>query len=518
MTDNGIIYRMDDSQSREEWLSKRFRGIGASELDVMCNKSAWHTPGELYELKAGITQPKPPTEAMVRGTNLEASVRERFMAQYGNDFELEYHPYGMYYRTDYPMLYATLDGLITAKHNIVRDFGNGQILAMKTGEKCILEIKCPAPRDFKTYQAWMEGYPHHYRFQASGQMLCTGIEKQLMIANITGEYQQTQPYDEHIYVINGNELEAEKAEILGTAPKFWECVKTKQRPAQVIETADSTPVVFEAKISMGSIWDNLAEAKKAVLADAKRFVGLKFSDDQYREAKAVRAELKKKIEAIDEVKKGIKKQWNEPYVKFEAECKEMMKAIEEVTAPIDDQIKAYEAKMKEQKKVFVDEYLERFIDTDYADVKAILAETGGFSRNPSWYNASAKINDAQRELKMELDMIRKDLLVLEEARKTVPEDVFLAMETAYKANGRSLEHAQRARIVAENARKSREAVATPQKPADKPTATEPAPQRTSEDEPKVYKMTVEFSHTDPKRFQDLVQFLKANGFHCKKVN
>lgn len=527
MTENGIIYRMDDSATREEWLAKRLpnpktgalpRGMGASELDVMCNKSPWHTPGELYELKVGLRQPSAPTDAMQRGTNLEASVRERFMATFGGDFDLEYHPYGMYYRTDYPMLFATLDGIIIAKHNIVRDFGNGQILAMKEGEKCILEIKCPAPRDFKTYQEWSSGYPNHYRYQASGQMICSGIHKQLMVANITGEYQQTQPYDEHYFVINENELEAESAEILGTAPKFWECVKNRQRPAQVIETAEKTPVIFEAKITAGSIWDNLAEAKKAVLADAERFVGLKFEDDQYREAKAVRAELKKKIEAIDEVKKGIKKQWNEPYFKFEAECKEMMEAIAKVTAPIDEQIKAYEARMKEQKKVFVTEYLERFINEGYSDLKEILEQTGGFTVNPSWYNASSKITDAQRELKMELDMIRKDLMVLEEARKTVPEDIYLAMETAYKANGRSIESAQRARIVAENARKAREAVDTRQKPTEKPTETEPAPQKTSEDEAKVYKMTVEFSHTDVRKFQELVQFLKANGFHCRKID
>lgn len=516
--ENGVIYRMDDSSSREEWLQKRSRGMGASEMDVMCNKSPWHTPGELFELKAGLRQPSAPTEAMIRGTTLEASVRDRFMSAYGNDFDLEYHPFGMYYRTDYTMLYATLDGVLIAKHNLVRDFGNGQILAMKEGERCILEIKCPAPRDFKTYQEWVSGYPHHYRFQAGGQMFCSGINKQLMIANITGEYQQTQPYDEHYYVINDNELEAEIDEIKVTGPKFWERVTKRQRPDDVIEVADGAPVIFSAKITAGTIWDNLAEAKKSVLAYAKRFEGITFDDDHYKEAKSTRADLNKKRDAIDEVKKGIKKQWNEPYMKFEAECKEMMEAITQVTTPIDNQIKAYEEKMKAHRKVFVDENLDRIVATEYADLKELLEQTGGYTKNPSWYNSSAKITDAQRELRRELDMVRKDLLVLEEARKTVPEDVFLAMDTAYRANGRVIEYALSARAVAENARKAREAKATPQKPIERPQPAEPAPQPTTEQPgPKVYTMTVEFSHTDVMKFQELVEFLKSNGFHCRKI-
>lgn len=540
MNEQGIIYRMDDSSTREEWLAKRSRGIGASEADVMCNKSRWHTQEELWELKTGKVKPKEPSEAMVRGTLLEEPVRNRFMETFAMDFEFEYHAYGMYYRTDYPMLYATLDLKVRAKHNVVRDFGNGQVLSLKEGEEAIVEIKNPAPRDFKTYQEW-DHYPAHYRYQASQQMFCTGMRHQIMLVNITGEYQQTQPYDERIFVIHDEDLKEETAEIIATAAPFWAMVTNDKRPASVMELDKAQPdgtkkkdiIPFSAQVALGSITDNLAVAKKSVIEYAAQFKGLKFSDDQYKDAKALRARLNKDRDFINDRKKSVKAEWMKPYNIFENECKEMMDAIDDVNKPIDEQIKAYENKQRELKKVFVRDSIDRLIDLEYPELKDILDKTGGYTESESWYNSSTKTSEVQKQVRMELDLIKKDMLVLQSAKANKPDEVYTAMYTAYITSTRSIEASITAqklaertieqRRIAEEQRKAQEARIAqerqnvPPKPVEPPVATQKPAEAVAPSAPRYITLRIEVAHTDRSKFPALVQYLKDNGFHCKTI-
>ena len=512
MNNDSAIYRMVDHETLDAWLADRDpRGMGASESAPMCNASDYETQTDLWERKVGLRPKKPTTPAMARGHQLEASVRDRFMDKYGDHFDLVYHPYGMYYRTDYPMLYATLDGLLIAKHNGTLTIA-GETISFKQGDGFILEIKNPAPRDMAGYRKW-DSIPREYIYQASQQMFCSGVHSHILVANITGEYQQTQPYDERVFITKDSDVEAVTKEILATAPAFWACVQKKERPATVVELTPAEIVSFESGIKKGTIWDNLDTAKDSVIAYTKRFEGLTFTEDQYREAKKVRAELNKRMDTIESMKKGIKKQWLEPYAEFEARCKELVAIIENVTTPIDKQIKAFEEEARNHRETLVKEEIERLVNAEYTDLKDVLEQSGGITIQPSWLNASQRMEKTRSEVKTVLDLIRLQLVALYHAKSEVTEDVWLTMWTAY-CDGRDLSKAQTARERAEKAKEQRPRGITSPASVEKPRAKETA----SEDIPQtVYTKRVEFSHTDPNEFRELIAYLKAHGFSCREI-
>ena len=84
------------------------------------------------------------------------------------------------------MLYATLDGVLVTTKRTVLNIG-GEKMVVEVGDRVILEIKNPQPRSQQAFNAWAE-MPIEYRYQAAQQMLCPGIEKPILVANLTGDY------------------------------------------------------------------------------------------------------------------------------------------------------------------------------------------------------------------------------------------------------------------------------------------------------------------------------------------
>lgn len=187
--------------------------------------------------------------------------------------------------------------------------------------------------------------------------------------------------------------------------------KTETMEAEVVDT---TEVVQAGKMEFRLInpteddflrriqW-NKEELEAAVRAKIARYKNVVYTEENIKIAKSDRAELKKLIKAIEERKKQVKKIINEPYTIFEAELKKILTLIDEPVGIIDQQIKAFEEKQKEEKK---------------SDIKAIydenignLAEVLPFEKifDSHYLNKTYKLTTAQMEIKGKIDRVKTDL-------------------------------------------------------------------------------------------------------------
>lgn len=554
MEENGVLYRMQDMKTEEDWLKKRSVGIGASEAASMCNASKYESQSFLWELKTGARPPKKQTEAMTRGKVLEAPVRDRFMNKYGWAFDLEYYQYGMYYRTDYPMLYATLDGVLVAKVNATITLPNGITIAIKEGERYILEIKNPAPRTFEGYKEW-DFIPVEYKYQAGQQMFCSGITKHILIANITGDFQQDE-VDERYFLTTSDDLVSEIDEIKTTAPVFWNSVKKNERPIVPIELKDVNFIMLDAKVKMGTLIDNFAEVESSIRQYADAFRGMQFTDDQLKLAKSKRAELNSKTKVINDYRLGIERQFNAPAVAFKEKCDSLIKLIKDVIVPIDNQIKEMENGNKDAKKKLVLAEIDKILDSEYKDFKRIVTSSKGVPFNDKWLNATYSMKNIGQDVRNILDRSKLEWETLLAFKSTLTSEEWTAVFSEYITSGRNLHAAlvkKDAFAEAKEIQRQIDEAEAPRK-AVKPTIEE-TPVITAEEiveptvanvEPtegtvakesrtvakpvdnvadmsvnvapqKVYTKVVEFSHTNLDEFNLLVRYLVEHGFKCREV-
>lgn len=544
MADEIYTYLFEDYNDRESWLkARKEKGLGASDAATMCGANPFHSSAELWQEKTGLTPPQAENDAMRRGHELEASVRDWFMERYGSVVELEYHEFGIYSRSDYPMLFATLDGRLTVTQDFSISYG-AETHSYKKDEKIILEIKNPAPRTMRAYLDWYD-MPKYYKYQAAQQLFCTGDQHHILLANITGDMARPagDGFDIRMFFNTPETLKDITDEIIATAPKFWEDV-TKKQPVPVALDMPSVEVkgevvALESKVNVGSIIENFNEVKSSVEAYASQFSGITFTETEVNKAKDFKAKLNAQIKLIDETKKSVKKKWNEPYDAFEKKCKDLIAVLQKAVDPISKQITDFEDAAKAKKRQVVLELIERIIrEPQYIDIEKVITTSGSIPIKEQWLNKTTSMKSIESQIRAEMDKAKADYAVLLSYRKDIPEEDWLAVFSAFIKNGRSLSSAVETRDdlrknrelqakLEEERRAKEEAIrAAQQTYRPEPTYApqpqiqpQPQPQQTVQQAPQRKPMTVTLQITFETMEQRkmLVDFLKSNGFHCAVI-
>lgn len=139
---------------------------------------------------------------------------------------------------------------------------------------------------------------------------------------------------------------------------------------------------------------------KHVQAIAKRYSGeLQISTpEDKKKAKEDRAFLNGIKKEIDNRRKEVKAAIMEPYDIFEAEVKEGTAQLDAVAAAIDEQIKAYETREKEEKIKQIREYWENHKDKPGSRGPLQALTSWERIQNPKWGNASYTIKKACEEI------------------------------------------------------------------------------------------------------------------------
>ena len=541
MADEIYTYLFEDFDDRESWLkARKEKGLGASDAATMCGANPFHSSAELWQEKTGLTPPQPENDAMRRGHELEGEVRDWFMNNYGSVVELEYHEFGIYSRSDYPMLFATLDGRLTVTQDFSISYG-AETHSYKKDEKIILEIKNPAPRTMRAYLDWYD-MPKYYKYQAAQQLFCTGDQHHILLANITGEMARPagDGLDIRMFFNTPETLKDITDEIIATAPKFWEDVNKKQ-PVPVALDMPSVEVkgevvALESKVNVGSIIENFDEVKSSVEAYASQFSGITFTETEVNKAKDFKAKLNAQIKLIDETKKSVKKKWNEPYDAFEKKCKDLIAVLQKAVDPISKQITDFEDAAKAKKRQVVLELIESIIrEPQYIDIEKVITTSGSIPIKEQWLNKTTSMKSIESQIRAEMDKAKADYAVLLSYRKDIPEEDWLAVFSAFIKNGRSLSMAVETRDSLrsnrelqrklEEERKAKEAVeaikaAAQQTYRPQPSyAPQPQPKPVQQEQPqkKTMTVTIQITFETMEQRKMLVDFLKSNGFHCAVI-
>lgn len=157
---------------------------------------------------------------------------------------------------------------------------------------------------------------------------------------------------------------------------------------------------------LAPIQANLAELQGYVAAAVGKYKNIIYTDDQIKLAKNDRAALRHLKEDIETKRKALKAKWNEPYLRFEGELKQITALIDEPVSLIDGQIKDFEARRKEERREKLSSLFEK------ANRLGLLVT---FERvlEPQWLNASVSDGKASRALLDKMEQIHKDIAQLE---------------------------------------------------------------------------------------------------------
>ena len=154
------------------------------------------------------------------------------------------------------------------------------------------------------------------------------------------------------------------------------------------------------------VWNN-EELKRELAARMAEYDALVLTEDQVKEGKKELAALRKLRTAMDDERKRIKKQYLDPYQKFEAQIKEVIALVDAPIQLIDRQIKEFD----EQKRIEKMNQIHEIYDQSIGTLRGILP----FERvlDEKWLNATASLKSTEKAIHDLVDRVNSDLDTIE---------------------------------------------------------------------------------------------------------
>lgn len=155
-----------------------------------------------------------------------------------------------------------------------------------------------------------------------------------------------------------------------------------------------------------SIEWNFDELKQEVTKKANDYMNLVYSDDQVKEAKKDRADLRKFNTALNSKRKEVKEQIMAPYTVFESQIKEITGIVDQAIENIDTQIKGYEETKRNEKLEKVKEV--------YKEAIGDLDRTVPFEKifQKRWLNVSTTLKSIKEEISGIYEKVDADLKLI----------------------------------------------------------------------------------------------------------
>lgn len=274
--------------------------------------------------------------------------------------------------------------------------------------------------------------------------------------------------------------------------------------AQEMALILSTPI--EQLVPQLIAWNNsdlMASVKERLI----EYVGKIYDEKSITEAKSDKAQLNNFAKALNAERIRIGKIYDAPLQKFKTEVDEVIHAVEEVSATIDEQVKAYEqvrqdARLAENKEYFASvlpEALAQFVSYEKIAKK-------------EWLNSSKTPTAVRKEIDAAVQKIISELATIDalgDRDADMKAEYFQTLDLAATIQAHERRKADKARIqAAQEAAKAAEAAAQ--------EAEDEEPVRPKEAAQKLY--TVSFAVTGTNaQLKALAEFLRANNLEYKKL-
>lgn len=151
---------------------------------------------------------------------------------------------------------------------------------------------------------------------------------------------------------------------------------------------------------------NFEELKQEITAKVENYKNLVYSDDQMKEAKKDRANLRKFITALEGKRKELKKQIMIPYDSFEKQEKELVLIVNQAVENIDIQVKGYEEGLRAEKTKKIQEIYKEII----GDMDRILPFEKLYKQEYS--NATVTLKSVREEMSETIKRVDTELKLI----------------------------------------------------------------------------------------------------------
>lgn len=149
-------------------------------------------------------------------------------------------------------------------------------------------------------------------------------------------------------------------------------------------------ILSNADLNLPQSIANLEQLKEELTPKLEKYNNLIVTEDSIKAAKDDKAALNKLKKAIEEQRISIKKQYLEPYNVLEAQCKEVVKLIDEPIQAIDKQVKTFEEIEKQEKYNALAEAYNALNAPEWLKIEDVL--------NPKWENKTQKLEALKAEM------------------------------------------------------------------------------------------------------------------------
>lgn len=190
-------------QGSPEWVADRRNRIGASEAAAACGLSTYMSRFRLWEIKRGLVEPEPETEAMRWGTLLEPLVLREWCQKH--DAEILTTQYAADVSTD-PPIRATIDAIV--------------IMPASPFADRIVEVKTTTSRN-KELGIEDDQIPMSWYVQVQLQMAAVGHDEAIVVALVDQREMRE-------FRVKRNDEAIER--IVAACAEFWRYVVTGEVP------------------------------------------------------------------------------------------------------------------------------------------------------------------------------------------------------------------------------------------------------------------------------------------------
>lgn len=202
--------------SREDWLSARFKRIGGSEASCIVGMNPWKSNVELWEEKTGKKEPHDLSESPFVKYGNDAEPHLRWMFTYDfPQYVVEYAPNNMWLNDKYPFAHASLDGWLTER---------------ETGRKGILEIKTTNILQSMQKEKWNDRIPDNYYCQVLWYLGVTEFDFAVLKAQLRYEYGDKVSFTTNHYKIEREEVQEDIDYLFAKAKDFYGYVTKDVKP------------------------------------------------------------------------------------------------------------------------------------------------------------------------------------------------------------------------------------------------------------------------------------------------
>jgi uncharacterized membrane-anchored protein YhcB (DUF1043 family) len=168
---------------------------------------------------------------------------------------------------------------------------------------------------------------------------------------------------------------------------------------------------------------NKEQFEQAIKAYASKYENLIIDENNVADAKNVRVEINKVKKGLDEKRREIKKNFNEPLKQFESWVKDQSGEIEKVLRPIDQGIKELEEIEKQKRKNSIEILVKEMCETHKVEFEDVEIQA-------SWWEPSGAFTKTNKPTKKTIEAISFALNQIAEKQKQLESDILIVSNYA----------------------------------------------------------------------------------------